>query len=171
VNSERVRGVEMHYYAVCHRKLWLFHHGIGFEQDGNERVMAGKLLHEEAYPRMEKEIAPDESIRVDRQDGEVLREVKLTSKMEKADRLQMLYYLYVYKEQGLRKSGLLSYPKEKKTVEVILDAEGEKRVREALAQIPRILNGPIPPFRKLAYCGKCAYRDFCFSGEVDGDGT
>jgi len=71
-----ISGVEMHYYAICKRKLWLFHRGIRFEDDGNERVTAGKIVHENSYYRMDKELAPDEDIRIDRQDGDVLREIK-----------------------------------------------------------------------------------------------
>ncbi len=165
-----IRGVEIHYYAVCKRKLWLFHKGIGFENDGeHERVMEGKILHERAYSRMNKDLAPEEYVRVDGQEGDVIREIKLTSRMQKADRLQMLYYLYVYKRNGLEKTGLISYTKEKKTVEVILDEKGEQEVKYALSQIPKITKGPVPPFRRLPYCVKCAYRDFCFSGEVEED--
>jgi len=166
-----VRGVEIHYYAVCHRKLWLFHRDIRFENDGHERVEAGKVLHDRAYPRLEKDLAPDENVRIDRMEGEYLREIKLTSRMESADRLQMQYYLYVLKRQGIQKKGLLSYTLEKKTVEVTLDDAGERRVLEAIRGVKRILSGPIPPLRKLPFCSKCAYRDFCFSGEVEDRGA
>lgn len=166
-----ISGVEMHYYAICKRKLWLFHQGIRFEEDGNERVTAGKIIHENSYSRMEKELSPDEDIRIDRQDGDVLREIKLTSKMETADRLQMLYYLYVMKSKGLVCTGLLSYPAEKKTIEVILDDDGETQVKTAMANIKRIVGGRIPKFKRLPYCGKCAYKDFCYAGEVDLDGS
>jgi CRISPR-associated exonuclease Cas4 len=149
----------------------LFNKGIRFEEDGHERVTAGKVLHEKAYPRLDRELSPDEHVRIDRQEGDVLREIKLTSRMEDADRLQMLYYLYLYKRQGVHKTGLLSYPKEKKTVEVVLDEAGERRVKAALVDIQRVIAGSIPEFRKLPYCGKCAYKDFCFSGEVGGHGT
>lgn len=166
-----ISGVEMHYYAICLRKLWLFHRGIRFEEDGNERITAGKIMHENSYSRMDKEFAPDEDIRIDRQDGDVLREIKLTSKMEAADRLQMLYYLYVMKSRGITRKGMLSYPAEKKTVDVILDDAGEARVKKAMMDIQRIVNGKLPKFKKLPYCGKCAYKDFCLSGEADMDGS
>lgn len=165
------RGVEIHYYAICQRKLWLFHRDIRFENDGHERVEAGKVLHDRAYPRLEKELTPDENVRIDRVEGEYLREIKLTSRMESADRLQMLYYLYILKQRGIRKKGLLSYTLEKKTVEVTLDEVGERRVLEAIRGMKRVLSGPIPPLRKLSYCSKCAYRDFCFSGEVGDHGA
>jgi CRISPR-associated exonuclease Cas4 len=166
-----IRGVEMHYYAICRRKLWLFHKGIGFENDGHDRVMEGKILHERAYPKMERDTAPEDFVRIDRSDDEFVREIKLTSSMEKADRLQMLYYLYLLKLKGVCKKGLLSYTKEKKVVEVALDENEEREVKRALAGIDQVIRGTIPSFRKLPYCGKCAYRDFCFSGEVDANGT
>ncbi|KAF1083731.1 hypothetical protein SPSYN_03080 [Sporotomaculum syntrophicum] len=166
---ENVRGVEMHYYAVCKRKLWLFHKGIRFENDGHDRVIEGKILHEQAYSKLQKDIGTEEFVKIDRQDGDVLREIKLTSKMQKADRLQMLYYLYILKQKGICKTGLLSYTKEKKTIEVHLDTQGEQDVRMALANIHGILQGNIPAFQKRTYCGKCAYKDFCFSGEVEQD--
>lgn len=162
-----IRGVEMHYYAICHRKLWLFHKGLGLENDGHDRVMEGKILHDQAYPGTERDIQPSESVQMDREDGEYVREIKLTSRMKHADRLQMLYYLYILKENGVQKKGLLSYTKEKRTEEVVLDKRGEEKVETALKRIPKILNGPVPTFQKLPFCGKCAYKDFCFSGEEE----
>jgi CRISPR-associated exonuclease Cas4 len=162
-----IRGIEMHYYAVCHRKLWLFHRGIGFESQ-NDRVQEGKVLHDEAYGRLQKELHVDDSV-LDAVDGDYIREVKLTSRMQQADRLQLLYYLYILQNRGIEKKGLLSYTKEKKTEEVILDECSEKEVQIALDQIPNILAGPIPGLKRLSYCAKCAYYDFCFSGEGDMD--
>lgn len=66
---------------------------------------------------------------------------------------------------------MLSYTKEKQTEEIVLDEKGEAKVKRALKEIVKILNGPVPPFRKLPYCRKCAYKDFCFSGEVDEGGA
>lgn len=169
--SLTVRGVEMHYYAICHRKLWLFHRGLGLENDGHDRVIAGKILHDRAYPGASRELQIDEYVKIDREEGEYLREIKLTGKMKRADRLQMLYYLYILKEKGVIKKGLLSYTKEKKTEEVILDEQGERKVKEALLEINKIVKGSIPAFKRLPYCGKCAYKDFCLAGEVDEDGT
>lgn len=166
-----IRGVEVHYYAVCVRKMWLFHKGIRFENDGHDRVIEGSILHDQAYRKLDKDLEPEEFVKLDRQEGEVIREIKLTSRMQKADRLQMLYYLYLLKRRGVRKKGLLSYPKEKHTVEVHLDEKGEQEVRRALADIHRILNGKIPSVQKKSYCGKCAYKDFCFSGEKEEHGT
>ena len=163
-----IRGIEVHYYEVCKRKLWLFNRGIGMETE-SDRVLEGYVLHQQAYSQLEKNWAPLPEIKIDAVDHDVIREVKMTCRMEKADRLQMLYYLYLLKERGIRKKGLLSYPKEKKTVEVILDEMGERLVKKALAEIHHILQGSVPPVQKKPYCSKCAYRDFCFSGEGESD--
>jgi CRISPR-associated exonuclease Cas4 len=39
----------INYYHVCHRKLWLFHHGIRMEYS-SDRVTEGRLIHETSYP-------------------------------------------------------------------------------------------------------------------------
>ncbi len=159
-----IRGIEVYYYAVCKRKLWLFHRGIGFEEQ-YDRVQEGKVLHEYAYGKLEKEINIDDMAVVDAVDGEWIREVKISSKMESADRLQMLYYLYLLQQRGVEKKGLLSYPKEKKTIEVILGLDEHLEVLAALEGVQHILDGTLPRYRKVKICAKCAYRDFCESGE------
>ncbi|CAM2995404.1 Dna2/Cas4 domain-containing protein [Paenibacillus sediminis] len=111
-----IRGIEMNYYAICRRKLWLFNRGLGLEQ-GNDRVTEGAVLHEQAYGRLDKEWNITEDAVVDAVEDEWIREVKISSRMEYADRLQMMYYLYLLKERGIEKKGLLSYPKEKKTTD------------------------------------------------------
>ncbi|AJS57314.1 CRISPR-associated protein Cas4 [Paenibacillus sp. IHBB 10380] len=163
-----IRGIEMHYYAVCKRKLWLFNRGIGFEQQ-HDRVEEGKVLHEHAYGRLDKEINIDDMAVMDAVDGEYVREVKISSKMEHADRLQLLYYLYLLKERGVEKKGLLSYPKEKKTTEIVLGLDENMEVLKALDGVQKILEGNLPRYRKLKVCAKCAYRDFCESGEGGDD--
>jgi CRISPR-associated exonuclease Cas4 len=163
-----VRGIEMHYYKVCKRKLWLFSKGITMEKQ-NDRVLEGAVLHERSYPRLEKrEILVDDTFKIDALDGEYVREVKISSKMEAADRLQMLYYLYQLKQRGINKKGLLSYTTERKTVEVELTKSGEQEVHKALAEVMKLTASERPPaLKKLPYCTKCAYYEFCFTMERD----
>ncbi|MDU5949158.1 MAG: CRISPR-associated protein Cas4 [Paenibacillus macerans] len=159
-----IRGIEIHYYAVYKCKLWLFHRGISFEQQ-YDRVEEGKILHEHTYAKLDKEINADDLAVLDAIDGEYVREVKISSRMEKADCLQMLYYLYLLRERGVEKKGLLSYPKEKKTTEVVLGFDEKLEVRSAIEGINEVLQGELPHYRKLKYCSKCAYQDFCEAGE------
>jgi CRISPR-associated exonuclease Cas4 len=163
-----VSGVQMQYYKVCKRKLWLFSKGIALENE-HERVIEGKILHERAYPRLEeREILVDDTFKLDVLDGEYIREIKISSKMSDADRFQMLYYLYELKKRGVMKKGLISYTKERKTEEIELTEKDEKAIEKAIKEIYTILQQPSPPaLKKLPYCSKCAYYEFCFALEGD----
>lgn len=55
MQEQTIGGVELHYYALCKRKLWLYYKGIGMEEE-SDRVLQGKLLHEMAYPRSKRSI-------------------------------------------------------------------------------------------------------------------
>ncbi|AXM89702.1 CRISPR-associated protein Cas4 [Anoxybacillus ayderensis] len=163
-----VSGVQMQYYKVCKRKLWLFSKGIAMENE-HERVIEGKILHERAYPRLEdREILVDDIFKLDALDKEYVRETKISSKMPEADRFQMLYYLYELKKRGITKKGLISYTKERKTEEVELTEKDESAIEKAIKEIYVILQSPSPPrLKKLPYCTKCAYYEFCFALEGD----
>lgn len=168
MQEQTIGGVELHYYALCKRKLWFYYKGIGMEEE-SDRVLQGKLLHEMAYPRLEqKEILIDDAFKIDAIDGDYVREVKISSKMKTADQLQMLFYLYQLSLRGIEKKGLISYTKEKRTVEVILTEENRKRVKKAIAEVYKIveLDSP-PPLKKVPYCKSCAYYSFCYVQEVE----
>ncbi len=137
-----VSGVQMQYYKVCKRKLWLFSKGIAMENE-HERVIEGKILHERAYPRLEdREILVDDTFKLDALDKEYVREIKISSKMSEADRFQMLYYLYELKKRGITKKGLISYTKERKTEEVELTEKDESVIEKAIKEIYVILQSP-----------------------------
>lgn len=168
--QQSVGGVDLAYYALCKRKLWLYKKGIGME-DESDRVLQGKVLHESSYPRLkEKEILIDGAFKLDAIDGEYVRETKLSSKMEQSDKMQLLFYLYQLSIRGIKKKGLLSYTKEKKTVEVNLTKEKEKEIKQAIAEVYTIIDSPTPPkVIKLPYCKSCAYFGFCYVQEADED--
>jgi len=167
-DSSAIKGVHVHYYVVCKRKLWLFAKDIAMEQE-SDRVLEGKLLHERSYGYLEaKEIMVDNQFKIDAIDGDYVREVKITSRMQEADRWQMFFYLYQLKRRGILKKGLISYPKEKKTEEVILSSEDEKRLEQMFHEIEKIMAMPLPPpAKRLRYCPQCAYYMFCFVGESE----
>ncbi|WP_445492590.1 Dna2/Cas4 domain-containing protein [Niallia sp. 03133] len=65
---------------------------------------------------------------------------------------------------------LISYTKEKKTVEVFLTEEKEQAVKKSIAEVYKIIDRETPPpLKKLRYCKSCAYYNFCFSREDDDD--
>ncbi|MBM7623753.1 CRISPR-associated protein Cas4 [Sporohalobacter salinus] len=162
----KVQGIKVNYYCVCKRKLWLFSKGITMEQNSN-RVLSGKVIHESSYPRMKKkEVLVDDLLKLDIVDGEYIREVKMSSKMSKADRMQLLYYLYYLKQKGIEKKGLVNYVKEKKIEEIELTAKDEKEIEKVLKEINKVVTAKTAPkVKKLFYCKKCAYYELCYIEE------
>ena len=163
-----IQGVKINYYYICKRKLWLFTKGITMEQN-SDRVMSGKLVHENSYKRKtHKELLINNLLKLDIMDSEYVREVKISSKMKKADEMQLYYYLYYLKKLGINKKGMINYVKEKRQEEIELNSEKEVEIEKTIEEIIRIskLNKP-PTLSKLPYCTKCAYYEFCFVKEEE----
>ena len=160
----RITGVKVSYYFVCKRKLWLFSHGLAFESS-SEKVALGKLLHEIVYSSAgKKEVLIDNLIRIDVVSRRAVRETKLSSKMEEADKWQVYYYLFYLEQLGIKREGEIAYPKEKRIERVKLTDEIREKLIEVLRDIERIVSLPKPPkAEKRSYCRACAYYDFCFS--------
>lgn len=165
-----IGGLHVQYYFVCKRKLWLYAKNLGLEE-GHERVMDGKMLHERSYKNAnKKELFVDEAIKIDVLDGEYVREVKLSSKMTEADKYQLLFYLYQLKKRGVVRKGLISYTKEKRTEEIILTEEDEKKIEAIEKEIKEWIElESVPKLIKKPYCRKCSYFDFCYVAEDEGD--
>lgn len=167
-----VGGLHMQYYAICKRKLWLYSRQISFETE-NDRVIEGTLLHESSYKRKDKELMVGDFAKIDVIDSEFVQETKLSSKMKKADEMQLLYYLYLLKKRGIEKRGKIAYTKEKKVIEIELNENNESKIRKSIAEIYKIIeNDTAPKLKKLPYCKSCAYYDFCYALEgEDEDAT
>lgn len=158
-------GLEVNYYFICHRKLWLFAHQITMEQE-SDRVTLGKLVHETSYGREKKEIEIDGRIKLDFfQNSNTIHEVKLTDKMEDSHRWQLLYYLYYLKRKGMGDLvGEIDYPKLKQKTKVELTAELEVELEMVLIKIKEIISLPKPPIMEyMKICRTCSYAEFCWS--------
>ncbi|KEI06833.1 CRISPR-associated protein Cas4 [Clostridium botulinum] len=164
----KTQGVKVNYYYVCKRKLWLFSKGIALEEE-SDRVMSGKIIHEDSYnSKKNKEVLIDNILRLDILDKDYVREVKITSKMPMPDKMQLIYYLFYLKSMGIDKKGSINYVKEKRTEEIELTSHMEEEVKSTLIDINKIINSHKPPkLKKLPYCTKCAYYQFCFAGEKE----
>lgn len=164
----KTQGSKINYYYICKRKLWFYDKGISME-DNSDRVLQGKILHESSYPRIEtREILIDDMLKIDMMDNDFIQEIKISSKMTKADYMQTVYYLYYLKQLGIEKKGMVNYVKERKREEIHLTEELEKDIEQALIHIKNILSQDKPPkLEKLPYCKKCAYYGFCFVKEDD----
>jgi CRISPR-associated exonuclease Cas4 len=161
-----IKGVEVNYYYVCKRKLWLFSKGINFE-NSNERVNIGQIMHQTSFSREKKrEVLIDNLIRIDIVNRSYLREIKLTRAFEKAHIMQLVYYLYILRKKGIKKVGIINFVKERRKKEVELNGDYIKEIESVLKEIKEIKNLKEPPrIVKTKVCSKCAYYYFCFSGE------
>ncbi|SMO32169.1 CRISPR-associated exonuclease Cas4 [Balnearium lithotrophicum] len=160
----RTNGIKVNYYFVCKRKLWLFDRGIQLEEN-SEKITLGKLLHDTAYPSdAKRDIIIDNLISIDIVSGGNIREIKYSRKMEEADRWQLYYYLFYLEQFGIKKKGIINYPRQRKREFIELTDSIRKQMIEILKDIKNILSSPKPPpVKKLPYCKKCAYYTFCFS--------
>ena len=159
-----ITGTEFNYYHICHRKLWLFSHGIQMEQE-SDNVLLGKLLHEHSYPRQKKEILIDGVIKIDFLDGDAVHEVKKSNKMEDSHIGQLLYYIYCLRQKGVDiRKGIINYPKQRRTIEIELTEEKESGIRDTIKKIQEIKTLKQPPeILNSRICKKCGYEEFCYA--------
>lgn len=162
----RVNGIMVNYYFICKRKLWLFSKHVTFEQ-GSDRVLLGKLVHESSFSWMDrKEILLDNLLKLDIVEDDKIHEVKLSSRMKKADIMQLTYYLYYLKAKDVEKEGELNYPKERRKEKIVLSDENVRELEAALEEIQKIVSSSSPPkVEQSRICKNCAYYDFCTVGE------
>ncbi len=144
--------------------MWLFAHKINLE-DNSEDVRIGKVLHEISEDKVD-EVSFD-GIKVDKITKDYVVEVKKSDSDIEAGKWQLMYYLFVLKQKGIKKKGRLEVfeknRQNKKKFVIELTAENERKLLEILEDIERILNSDIPPNPKFeSKCRKCAYYEYCF---------
>ena len=137
----------------------------------HDAVSEGKLIHETSYPQRSgkyEEIAID-GIKIDFYDAKnkVIHELKKSSKLHEAHIWQLKYYIYIFEKNEINGvSGILEYPKERKTEKVYLSSIDKERIKEIEFEILEIIDSEtIPEIIKMSRCKNCAYYDFCFVGE------
>ena len=165
----RVTGVKINYYMICHRKLWLFSHGITLEHD-HQNVAIGKLLHKTRYGRDKKEENIRGDIVVDFiRKGEILEihDIKKSKSMENAHILQMQFYLKYLLDLGVKAIGVLNYPSLNKIEKVELTKTDIGKIDKISTEINEIVTGPLPSPNKTKICKKCAYEEFCFGDDAE----
>ncbi len=165
-----ITGTHINYYLICHRKLWLFANSIQMEHT-NDMVTEGKLIHETSYSQRSskyEEIAM-EGIKIDFYDAKdkVIHEIKKSSKLHEAHIWQVKYYIYIMEQNGIEGvSGILEYPKERKTEQVYLSSIDIEQIKEFVADITKIIHSDsIPETISKVRCKNCSYFDFCFVKE------
>ena len=156
-------------YLTCPREAWFEYHSIGSDQD-HEYLALGRLVHETSYQRYRKEIFVDQLLKIDLFRGELVAEVKKSSKHIEAARLQLAYYLYYLKhEKGIEFEGILLFPKERKTERVKLTPELESKIESLLnAMRPILLADRPPPARRIKYCKTCSFYEYYWPNAENG---
>lgn len=170
-NLPQFTGTQVNYYLICHRKLWLFSHGVQMERE-NENVQAGKLIGESSYKREQKEVKIDDRIVLDwvetkvLSDGSlVLHETKKSRAFDNAHRLQVLYYLFYLQCKGVAAQGEIDYPLLKQTQRVQLTPETQNEVEQVLEGVADVVSREQAPERltNRRVCEACAYFELCWS--------
>jgi len=131
----------------------------------HELVKLGKLIHDSYYERDQKDVTIGPvAFDVIRKNDEIeIREVKKSGSFEKAHEYQLLYYIYYLNKLGIKAKGILSYPKQRKTIKVKMDSEKEKEIEKILSEIEEITKGKMPQPSYAKHCRKCAYFELCFA--------
>ena len=166
----QITGTHFNYYLICKRKLWLFANGINMEQT-SDLVYEGKLLHESSYPQRSEKYTEVEidGIKIDYYDAKdkIVHEVKKSNKLETAHEWQVKYYIYILEKAGIEGvTGILEYPKLRKTHEVLLSTRDKLEIETFSKDIESIISNENCPKKELLSISKnCSYYDFCYSGE------
>ncbi len=166
----QITGTHFNYYLVCHRKLWLFAHSINMEHS-SDLVYEGKMIHETSYPQRAERYKEVElnGIKIDFFDSKnkVIHEIKKSRKEHESHVWQIMYYIFRLEEAGIEGvSGLLEYPKERKTEEILMGQPERERIKEMETEITTIIHSEKCPVKiAMSKCKKCSYYDFCYSTE------
>lgn len=164
-NSIRITGTYVNFYFHCKRQLWFFANHINTEHD-SDLVLQGRIVHENSFSRETKEIEIGD-IKLDFMDvrAGVLHEVKRSASWSQAHEWQVLYYLYVLKQRGIKDiTGEIHYPIQKETRTVYLTQAKEQELSSVLSDIKNITRQSTPPsgVMRKKVCGKCSYFELCW---------
>lgn len=117
-------------------------HELDPDQDQSFLEM-GRIIQEDSYRREKKEIAFG-NMKIDLLKSKewkvVIGEIKKSSRFEKSAIMQLAFYLYTLRNQGIEATGELLIPKEKKRIPVALDNGKEKELERAFFVIEKLLD-------------------------------
>lgn len=161
-----VNGTLIWYYNICKREVWLMSRNIVPDQS-DENIDFGKFLHEQTYKRNKKEILFGNvkfDVILNTKEKLVIGETKKTSRYSEASRWQLLYYLNVLVDAGIKAEGVLLYPEEKKRTEVTLNEETLTQLETMKNEIIEIVErSTAPKVKKCKFCYSCGYSEYCYS--------
>ncbi len=140
-------------------------------EHNSDLVGEGKLIHETTYQQRTdryKEVEID-GIRLDYYDSKnkIIHEIKKSDKKEEAHTWQLKYYIYVLEQNGIEGvTGILEFPKLRKTEEVLLSDIDRERIEKYTQEIYAIINSDKCPSKlNKTKCRNCSYYEFCWISE------
>lgn len=163
IDLRHINATIFYAYQVCKREAWFYYHRLNPPQE-HELLDLGRLTHETSYRRSRKEIFVDQLLKIDLLRGELVAEVKRSSKHKEAAKMQLAFYLFYLKhEKGLNLEGILLFPKERKAEPIVLTPELEHKVGNILQEMKSALTAdqPPPPV-KIRYCSSCSFFELCW---------
>lgn len=155
--------MDIYYFNICKRKLWLFSHNINFE-DENINVQLGKVIEQYSYKNQKKNFRLD-NINIDYiKKNKTIHEIKKSNSFEEANIWQIKFYLYVLKSYGLNEiKGIIEYPKLYIRKEIELKNEDITIIEKQISDIRNLIESKnIPKTIKSKACKKCAYYEYCY---------
>ena len=159
-------GTLVWYYHICKRQVWFM--GRSIEPYHDHPLLAeGRTISQVVFSRVTegREVVIDNHIRIDILKGNVVMEVKKSSKYLEASRMQLLFYLYYLRKfKGIEASGVLVFPDERKRTKVNLADEDVRHLENIIAHIEEIVSLDKPPDPvKSRFCRNCAYKEMCWA--------
>ncbi|MDI6601445.1 MAG: CRISPR-associated protein Cas4 [Thermoanaerobacteraceae bacterium] len=162
----RVNGTLIWYYNVCKREAWLMSHSIT-PDESDSNVEIGRFIHEKSYKREMKEVSTG-NMKIDifrKEHGQiVIGELKKSSKFKNIAIWQLKYYMYELEKEGVKATGELLFPEEKRKESVSLTDEDRINLNNQIREIIKLIYQSEPPEPiKIAFCKNCAYAEFCWA--------
>lgn len=138
------------------------------DQD-HDYLQIGNLIEEKSFERDKKSVyIPQIGAMVDmvrKQQGKYqIIEIKKSSKTLESGKIQLKYYLYLLKQQGIEADGVIKIPTERVSEDITLTETDIKEIDLLLQKIQNVLELPAPPpAKRIRQCPKCAHFEFCWA--------
>lgn len=135
--------------------------------EDNTLLHLGRLIQNQSYGRERKEVRLEHlCLDLIRREEETLivAEVKKSSRVREAARMQLAFYLYELEQMGIEARGELLFPEERQREQLVLDEKLSQRVEEIKGCIVSLVLQEQPPLpERNTFCNKCAYAEFCWA--------
>lgn len=159
-----ITGTLIHYYVTCKREAWLYSRRIHADQ-WDENILMGKALAEIKEEQLQQ--FPFSNLKFDRigkQRGHYLvTEYKKTLKNPEGAKMQLLFYMWQLKTSLRLKMINGKVISGKKVLFVEGTEENMQKMEDLIEEVTSFLQTPKPPsVKRIAFCKKCGYRDYCF---------